>query len=147
MCLKNHILVQERMDMMSQSILSRVDVMSHVTNHPTQSGMDEKHLVRSNRCKNVTGWKLSQKMFRWADRWCGSNCRMVGSWVDGLSRHQSKTSPRQCGVLGQKDLTCTVWSIEPGSHLDSVENWARTSLQVDLVCQPPSNGYPVKLIQ
>ncbi len=68
-----HILFQERMDMMLQSILRRVDVMSHVTNHLPRSWgglkkVDKKYMGGSYRCKNVAGANCNSRRFiGWMD--------------------------------------------------------------------------------
>ncbi len=49
-----NISLQESMDMTSQSILRRLDIMSHVTNCPPRSQGGQKYLDGSYRCQNVT---------------------------------------------------------------------------------------------
>jgi hypothetical protein len=84
MCLKImwqivHILLQDNVDIIPQSIMKRVDVMSHVTNCPPQSRGGWKYLDRSSSQGQVVttdgllGWRIV-----WVELW---RSRFVGEWI------------------------------------------------------------------
>jgi hypothetical protein len=94
-----HISLQKRADMMSQSILRRVDIMSHVINHSprSQGGQkNKKYLDGSYRCQNVKGANCHS---RWFVEWTDSVGQIVAwsvcGWTDGQGTHYSL----HCNVL------------------------------------------------
>ncbi len=82
-----NILLQERVDMMSQRLLWGWTSCYMWQSVHLKARVDEKYLNGMYRCKNVTGANCHNRQVHWVDGQCGSHCSVVGSWVDGLSRH------------------------------------------------------------
>ncbi len=98
--------LHEGVDIMSQSILRREDVISHVTNHPPPNWGGQKIPGRIIQLSECHSSKLSQQIVCWMDKQCGSNCCVVGvGWIINGTVFTSGTHPchnAQVACLGQE---------------------------------------------